>query len=295
MSFICDIIHFFDKMRDVKITATGKTVSIHTPKIEKKVTLSTIAKMKGVEVITMVTAYDALFAKLFDGEVEMILVGDSLNMSFFGKEDTLSATMDQMIYHTQAVSNGAKLSCIVFDMPFATYSTPELALENAARVYRETSAQAVKIEGGKEKAEVVKTLTQNGIAVIAHIGLLPQHVRSEGGYKVRGKDEADIEALIEDALALEAAGAAIVLLEGLKADAGKRITEVLSVPTIGIGAGSDTDGQVLVWSDMFGFFEDFKPKFVKQYYDGAKEIREGLETYRDEVRSREFPSSEYTY
>ncbi len=270
-------------------------MSIHTPKIEKKVTLSTIAKMKGKEPIVMVTAYDALFAKLFDGEVEMILVGDSLNMSFLGKEDTLSATMDQMIYHTQAVCNGAKLPCIVFDMPFGSYTTAELAIANATRVYQETCAQAVKIEGGKEKADIVRALSDNGIAVIAHIGLMPQHVRSEGGYKVRGKDEADIKALVEDALELEAAGAAMILVEGVKAEAAKAVTEAVSVPTIGIGAGNVTDGQVLVWSDMFGFFEAFKPKFAKHYFDGAKAIREGIETYRNEVKAREFPDAEHSY
>ena len=270
-------------------------MSIHTQKIEKKVTLTTIAKMKGVEPITMVTAYDALFAQLFDGEVEMILVGDSLNMSFLGKEDTLSATMDQMIYHTQAVGNGAKKACIVFDMPFGSYTTADLALENAVRVYRETEAQAVKIEGGKEKADIIRVLSENGIAVVAHIGLMPQHVRSEGGYKVRGKDEADIKALLEDALELQAAGAAMVLVEGVKPEAAEAVTKAVKVPTIGIGAGNATDGQVLVWSDMFGFFEAFRPKFVKQYCNGAKEVREGLETYIDEVKSRAFPNEEYTY
>ena len=274
---------------------TVKQMSIHSPRIEKKVTLATIAKMKGTEPITMVTAYDALFAQLFDGEVEMILVGDSLNMSFYGKEDTLSATMDQMIYHTQAVCNGAKRACIVFDMPFGSYLTPEQALENAARVYRETCADAVKIEGGKEKAAVIEALASNGIAVVAHIGLMPQHVRSEGGYKVRGKDEEDIARLVEDALALEAAGAAIVLVEGVKAKAAKAVTEAVGVPTIGIGAGNVTDGQVLVWSDMFGFFEAFKPKFVKQYCQGAKEVREGLEQYVQEVKSRSFPDDAHSY
>ena len=270
-------------------------MSIHTPKIDKKVTLSTIAKMKGKEPITVVTAYDALFAKLFDGEVEMILVGDSLNMSFFGKEDTLSATMDQMIYHTQAVCNGAKLPLIILDMPFGSYSTEALALESATRAYRETNAQAVKIEGGKERAHIVKALTQNSIAVLGHIGLMPQFVRSDGGYKVRGKDRTDIDILVEDAKALEAAGAFAIVVEGVKEEAAKAITEAVTVPTIGIGAGNSTDGQVLVWSDMFGFFEDFKPKFVKQYCNGAKEVREGLEQYRDEVKARTFPSAEYSY
>ena len=270
-------------------------MSIHTPKIDKKVTLTTISKMKGLEPITMVTAYDALFAQLFDGEVEMILVGDSLNMSFLGKEDTLSATMDQMIYHTQAVCNGAKLSMVVLDMPFGTYSTEELALKNATRAYQETAAQAVKIEGGKERAHIVEALTKNSIAVLGHIGLMPQFLRSDGGYKIRGKDAEDIASLVEDAKALAAAGAFAIVVEGVKEEAAKAITEAVSIPTIGIGAGNSTDGQVLVWSDMFGFFEAFKPKFVKQYFDGASKIRQGLEQYRDEVKSREFPSSENTY
>ena len=270
-------------------------MSIHTPKIEKKVTLGRLQKMKGEEPITMVTAYDALFAKLFDGEVEMILVGDSLNMSFLGKPDTLSATMDQMIYHTQAVCNGAKLPLIVFDMPFGSYASVELAVKNATRVYQETEAQAVKIEGGKEKADTIKALTQHGIAVIAHIGLMPQHVRSEGGYKIRGKDQTDIEMLIEDAKALEAAGVFAILVEGVKSEAAQAITQAVSVPTIGIGAGNATDGQVLVWSDMFGFFEAFKPKFVKEYFSGAKHIREGIQSYRDEVKAKAFPGQEYTY
>ena len=270
-------------------------MSIQTPKIEKKVTLTTISKMKGVEPITMITAYDALFSKIFDAEVEMILVGDSLNMSFYGKEDTLSATMEQMIYHTKAVCHGAELSFVVFDMPFASYTSPTQALANASRVYQETDAQAIKIEGGKERADTVRLLTQNGIAVLGHIGLMPQFLRSDGGYKIRGKDQNDIDILVEDALALQNAGAFAIVVEGVKSEAGDTITKALSIPTIGIGAGNDTDGQVLVWSDMFGFFESFKPKFVKQYMDGASLIRKGLREYTDEVKTREFPSPQYRY
>jgi len=184
---------------------------------------------------------------------------------------------------------------IVLDMPFGTYTSPEVALVNATRAYQETNAQAVKIEGGKERANIVKALTQNSIAVLGHIGLMPQFLRSDGGYKVRGKDSEDIKTLVEDAKALEAAGAFAIVVEGVKSEAATAITEAVSIPTIGIGAGDTTDGQVLVWSDMFGFFEEFKPKFVKQYFNGAKEIRRGLEQYRTEVKAREFPSSEYSY
>ena len=270
-------------------------MSMQTAKIEKKVTVSTIRNMKGKEPITMVTAYDALFAKLFDGSVEMILVGDSLNMSFSGKQDTLSANMELMIYHTKAVCMGAKLPLIVLDMPFGSYTSKELAIKNSIRAYRETDAQAVKIEGGKERAEIIKTLTDASVAVVGHIGLMPQFVRSEGGYKVRGKDEKDIQTLIEDAKAIEEAGAFALVIEGVKSDAAKRITDAISIPTIGIGAGKETDGQVLVWSDMFGFFEDFKPKFVKRYLNGGELVREALGNFVDEVKNREFPSDEYTY
>ncbi len=270
-------------------------MSIHMPKIDRKITVSTIRSMKGKEPITMVTAYDALFARLFDGYVEMLLVGDSLNMSFMGRPDTLSADMEMMLYHTKAVCNGAKLPLIVFDMPFGSYTTAEQALENAVRVYRETDAQAVKIEGGRERADIVRTLTENSVAVVGHIGLMPQFVRSEGGYRVRGKDDADIASLVEDARAIEAAGAFALVVEGVKSEAARAITQAVSIPTIGIGAGVETDGQVLVWSDMFGFFEAFKPKFVKRYLDGAGMVREALEQYVDEVKQRAFPDEEHTY
>jgi 3-methyl-2-oxobutanoate hydroxymethyltransferase len=203
--------------------------------------------------------------------------------------------MDQMIYHTQAVCNGARLPLIVFDMPFGSYISEEQALANAVRVYSETDAQAIKIEGGAERAPLVRHLTHHGIAVVAHIGLMPQSVRAEGGYRIVGKDDADIERLIADAQALQEAGAFAMVLEGMKTEAARRITQSLTIPTIGIGAGNVTDGQVLVWSDMFGFFEAFKPKFVKQYLDGAALIREGLGQYRDEVKARTFPDEGHSY
>jgi 3-methyl-2-oxobutanoate hydroxymethyltransferase len=268
-------------------------MSIHK-KIDK-ITLKTLQKMKGKEPIVMITAYDALFASLFDDEVDMILVGDSLNMSFLGNKDTLSANIEQMIYHTKAVCAGAKRAFIVFDMPFGSYTTKEEALKNAIRVYKESCADAIKIEGGIEKAEIVEYLTQNGIAVVSHIGLMPQSVRGDGGYIIRGKSEEDKIALLEDAKALENAGAFMVLLEGMKSDIATTITNSLSVPTIGIGAGAGTDGQVLVWSDMFGFFEEFKPKFVKRYLNGADLIRDALKTYKQEVKTRAFPDDKHCY
>jgi len=243
----------------------------------------------------MITAYDALFANLFEEQVDMILVGDSSNMSFLGKADTLSASLDQMIYHTKAVTAGAQSPLIVFDMPFGTYTNKEQALKNAIRVYKETNADAIKIEGGAERAEIVEYLTSNGIAVISHIGLMPQFVRSEGGYRVRGKTKEDIEILKKDAKILEQSGAFALLLEGIVSDVATSITKDAKIPTIGIGAGVGCDGQVLVWSDMFGFYEEFKPKFVKQYMQGAKLIREALGEYVKDVKGGEFPSDEYSY
>jgi len=256
---------------------------------------NTLDKLYKKEKLTMITAYDALFAKIFDDLVDIILVGDSLNMSFFGESDTLSATIDQMIYHTKAVCNGAKKAYIVCDMPFGSYSTKEYALKNALRVYKETKADAVKLEGGEEKAEIIKELTQNAIAVVGHIGLMPQFSRSEGGYKVKGKDEISKEKLLKDAKAIEDAGAVMLVIEGVKEEVAKEITENVSIPTIGIGAGRYTTGQVLVWSDMLGFFEEFKPKFVRRYLNGAEIVRDAVRKYVDDVNCGKFPSDKEIY
>jgi len=263
--------------------------------MNKKLTISSIKKSKGVKPLVMITAYDALFAKLFEESADMILVGDSLNMSFAGKSDTISTTLEQMIYHTNAVCSGAKNSFVICDMPFGTYTTKEKALDNATRVFQETLADCVKIEGGVEKAEVIKHLTENGIAVCGHIGLLPQSVRSEGGYKVKGKTQEEKASLIADAKAVEDAGAFCMVIEGTKADVAKAVAEAVSIPVIGIGAGHDVDGQVLVFSDMLGFFEEFTPKFVKKYLNGATLVKDAVANYADEVHTKVFPSEEYTY
>jgi len=261
----------------------------------KKLTISAIKKCKGEKPLVMITAYDALFAKLLEPSADMILVGDSLNMSFAGRSDTISATLEQMIYHTNAVCMGAKNSFVICDMPFGTYTCKEDALKNAIKVFQSTSADCVKIEGGEEKAVVIKHLTDNGIAVCGHIGLLPQSVRSEGGYKVKGKTESEREQLLKDAQAVERAGAFCMVLEGTKAEVAKEIAQSVSIPVIGIGAGADVDGQVLVFSDMLGLFEAFTPKFVKKYLDGATLVKNALKEYADEVVSGEFPKEEHTY
>ncbi|WP_417327918.1 3-methyl-2-oxobutanoate hydroxymethyltransferase [Halarcobacter sp.] len=261
----------------------------------EKMNVTKIKKAKNNKNLTMITAYDALFAKLFEEIADIILVGDSLNMSFAGKSDTLSATLDQMIYHTNAVCAGAPKAFVVLDMPFGTYINKDEALTNAVKVYQQTNAAAIKIEGGEDKADIVKHLTSNSIAVMGHIGLMPQYVRSEGGYKVRGKTEEDTQQLIRDAKAIEEAGAFCIVVEGVLSDAAKKITEAVNVPVIGIGAGNVTDGQVLVWSDMLGFFEEFKPKFVRHYLDGATLVKEAVNKYRDDVQTRAFPSKEEEY
>jgi len=263
--------------------------------MNKKMTITSIQKSKGVSPLVMITAYDALFAKLLEPSADMILVGDSLNMSFAGKSDTLSSTMEQMLYHTNAVCNGAKNSFIICDMPFGTYADEKIALENAIRVFRETNADSVKIEGGEDKANIVKHLVDNGIAVCGHIGLLPQSVRSEGGYKIKGKNSKEQLQLIEDAQAIEDAGAFAIVIEGVKAEVAREVAMCVKVPVIGIGAGKDVDGQVLVFSDMLGLFEEFTPKFVKKYLDGASLVKDAVQNYADEVKSKKFPTEEYTY
>lgn len=261
----------------------------------KKLTITAILKRKNGAPLVMITAYDALFARLLAPSADILLVGDSLNMSFGGNADTLTITMDQMLYHTNAVCKGARDTFVICDMPFGTYTDEVNALHNALRVYRETPADAIKIEGGASKAHLVKHLVDNGLAVCGHIGLLPQSVRAEGGYKVKGKSEEEALSLIADAQAIEKAGAFALVIEGVKADVATRVAHSVTIPVIGIGAGHGVDGQVLVFSDMLGLYEPFVPKFVKQYLNGATLVKESVKTYADEVQSRSFPDETYAY
>ncbi len=261
----------------------------------KKMTVNTIKKSKNTTPLTMITAYDALFANLFNDIADIILIGDSLNMSFAGHNDTLSATLDQMIYHTNAVCKGAPNTFTICDMPFGTYTCKTNALDNAIRVFQETTADSIKIEGGDDKAEIIKHLVDNGIAVCGHIGLLPQSVRGEGGYLVKGKDDASIKQLLRDAKAVEDAGAFCMVIEGVKADVATQIAQSVSIPVVGIGAGNGVDGQVLVFSDMLGLFEAFTPKFVKKYLNGAELVKDAVTQYKKEVISKEFPDEIHTY
>ncbi|MSN96955.1 3-methyl-2-oxobutanoate hydroxymethyltransferase [Campylobacter sp. FMV-PI01] len=259
----------------------------------KKVTINYLKNSK--QKLTMITAYDALFASIFDGFVDMILVGDSLEMSFGGKNDTLEASMDSMIYHTKAVCNGAKLSYIIMDMPFGSVISKEIALKNSVRAYKETNADAIKIEATFNNLEIIKHIIDNGISVVAHIGLIPQNSRCESGYHIKGKSDNEADSLLNLALNLEQAGVTMIVVEGVVESVASKITNSLKIPVIGIGSGANTNGQVLVWSDMFGFFDKFKPKFVKRFLNGKELVQKALTNYIDEVKKGEFPSKEHYY
>lgn len=260
-----------------------------------KITINDLYKMKeNGEKIVMITAYDALFAKIFDNEVDMVLVGDSLNMSFGGHTETIGLGIDEMIYHARAVRRALTHPYLVVDMPFCSCATPELALKNCAKVYEKTGCDAVKIEGGKDFAPIIELLSKNGIAVMSHIGLRPQLSRFAGGYKVSGREKNATNLLLEDAKSVQDAGAVLLLLEGTISSVASEVMSVANVPVIGIGAGS-CDGQVLVWSDMLGFFDEFKPKFVKRYLDGAELVREAVKNYANDVKNGKFPSEEFEY
>lgn len=254
------------------------------------------AKENG-EKLTMLTAYDYSTAKLIDeAGVNSILVGDSLGNVILGYEDTISVTMEDMIHHGAAVARGAKNALVVIDMPFMSYQTSVYdALVNAGRLMKEGRGDAVKLEGGVEVCPQIKAIVDAGIPVCAHIGLTPQSINAFGGFKVQGKSEAAAKKLLEDAKAVEEAGAFAVVIEGVPSKIAALITEQLHIPTIGIGAGKDCDGQVLVYQDMLGMFSDFTPKFVKRYANIGEVMKEAFQNYIKEVQDGVFPAEENTY
>ena len=254
------------------------------------------AKENG-EKLTVLTGYDYSTARLIDAAgVNAILVGDSLGNVMLGYEDTVSVTMEDMIHHGAAVSRGAKNALVVIDMPFMSYQTSVYdAVVNAGRLMKEARANAVKLEGGVEVAEQIKAITAAGIPVMAHIGLTPQSVNAFGGHHVQGKTKQAAKKLIADALAVQEAGAFSVVIEGVPAALAKLITEKLSIPTIGIGAGKGCDGQVLVYQDMLGMYSDFTPKFVKKFANIGEIMTKAFEQYIAEVKSGSFPSEEHCY
>lgn len=254
------------------------------------------AKQKN-EKLSMLTAYDYSTAKIIDeAGINGILVGDSLGMVCLGYEDTLSVTMEDMIHHTSAVTRGAKNTLVVADMPFMSYQTCVYdAVVNAGRLIKEGRAQAVKLEGGIEVCDKIEAIVKASIPVMGHIGLTPQSVNAFGGFKVQGKDEEAAKKLIEEALAIEKAGAFAVVLECVPAKLAAIISEKLSIPTIGIGAGVNCDGQILVYQDMLGLFSDFTPKFVKKYENLGEKMNIAFRKYIEEVKDGVFPAEEHSF
>lgn len=254
------------------------------------------AKEKG-EKLTMLTAYDYSTAKLEDeAGVNSILVGDSLGNVMLGYEDTISVTMEDMIHHGAAVARGAKNALVIIDMPFMSYQTSVYdAVVNAGRLMKEGRAGAVKLEGGVEVCPQIRAIVEAGIPVCAHVGLTPQSINAFGGFKVQGKSEAAAKKVLEDAKAVEEAGAFAVVLEGIPKKLGDLVSRELHIPTIGIGAGNGCDGQVLVYQDLLGMFSDFTPKFVKRYADLGTIMKEAFRSYIEEVSSGAFPAEEHEY
>ncbi|RJP26062.1 MAG: 3-methyl-2-oxobutanoate hydroxymethyltransferase [Candidatus Abyssobacteria bacterium SURF_5] len=263
----------------------------------KVTVLDIIQKKQLKQKITMLTAYDfPMAAVLAKAGVDMLLVGDSAGMVFAGEANSLSVTMDHMIYHTHAVAAAKPSSLIIGDMPFMSYQlSPQQATDNAGRFISEGKAEAVKLEGGAEFVREIEAILKCGVPVMGHLGLTPQSIHKFGGFKVQGRDEAAAKKLLDDALAIQQAGAFSIVLECVPAELAKKVTETLQIPTIGIGAGADCDGQVLVTPDLLGLFERFTPKFVKRYAHLAPLIEEAVKTYIEEVKSGAFPGEEHCY
>jgi len=264
----------------------------------EKLTIHTLREKKRAgEKITMLTCYDASFARLLDDAgVDILLVGDSLGMVIQGHPTTLPVSLDDMIYHTRAVARGARRAQIVGDMPFMSYQTSlDEAMRSAGRLVKEGNAEAVKLEGGAQHAELVRRLVASGIPVMGHIGLTPQSFHQLGGFRVQGREDDAGRRLVEDARVLEEAGAYAIVLEGIPLELAREITSVVTIPTIGIGAGPFCDGQVLVIYDLLGMNEEFKPKFVRRYENLALRIRTAVDEYVQDVREGRFPSEDESF
>lgn len=261
----------------------------------KKITINDLIKWKqeGRKFATS-TAYDASFAQLFESQnMPVLLVGDSLGMVLQGRPDTLSVTVEEMAYHTRCVRAGSPNCLLMADMPFMSYATPEQACENAAKLMQ-AGANMVKIEGGEWLVDTIKMLTERAVPVCAHLGLTPQSVNIFGGYKVQGRDQEKADKMVKDALALQEAGAQIILLECVPSSLAKRITEVLDVPVIGIGAGNETDGQILVMHDMFGISATYMPKFSKNFLAETGDMQSAVAKYIEQVQNATFPDEAHT-
>ncbi len=262
----------------------------------KKVTVSSLLKMKqNQEKIAALTAYDASFAKLFDEQlIDVILIGDSLGMVLQGADDTLGVTTKEIAYHTKCVRAGAQRAFVVADMPFMSYSDKSTAYSNAAELIR-AGASMVKLEGGDWLLEIIQGLVERSVPVCGHLGLTPQSVNVLGGFKVQGREDHQAEQLLKSARSLEKAGVQLLVLECVPAKLAKQVSEELSIPVIGIGAGVDTDGQILVMHDMLGISANYMPKFSKNYLDITGDIRQGVASYIKEVKNLDFPGPEHSF
>ena len=263
---------------------------------QKRRTAASIQALKGVRPIVWLTAYTAPIAKLLDPHCDVLLVGDSVGMVVYGYESSVQVTLDMMINHGQAVMRGSKDACVVVDLPFGAYQeSKEQAFRSAARIMKETGASAVKLEGGEEMAESVAFLSQRGIPVVGHVGLMPQLVNATGGYRSLGRSDEEADKIRRDARAIDEAGAFAMVIEGTIEPLAREISANLKAATIGIGASAACDGQVLVSDDMLGIFTNFKPRFVKHFANLAPEISKAAEAYAAEVKARTFPAEEHTY
>jgi 3-methyl-2-oxobutanoate hydroxymethyltransferase len=279
-----------------KDMAGGEAPAAAAKPVAKAVTVPALLALRAAgNKIAMLTCYDASFASLMDRcGVEVLLIGDSLGMVCAGHQSTLPVTLAEIAYHTASVARGNKNALVLADMPFGTYATPEAAYDNAVKLIQ-AGAQMVKIEGGAWLADTVRFLTVRGVPVCAHIGLTPQFVHQLGGYKVQGKTNEGAEQLKSDALALQAAGATLLVLEAIPAALGKEVTDLLQIPTIGIGAGPDCSGQVLVMHDMLGVFPGRKARFVRNFMDGQASIEAAVNAYVAAVKEGSFPAQEHCF
>lgn len=270
-------------------------MSAQTQSPIKRLTPPQLRARKSGEPLVCLTAYDAPTAALLDEHCDLLLVGDSVGMVVHGLPNTIPVTLEMMILHGQAVMRGSLRALVAVDMPFSTYErSKEQAFENASRVLRETGAQAVKVESGVYVADTIRFLTERAIPVIGHVGLRPQAALAEGGFKAKGRNDAERARVIEEAVATDEAGAFAIVVEGVAEDLAAEITERVSAPTIGIGASAACDGQILVTQDMLGLF-DWTPRFVKRYADVRGAIQQSVESYADEVRTRAFPGPDQVY
>ena len=263
----------------------------------RKTALDLLRMKADSQKIVMVTAYDYTMARLVDAAgVDMVLVGDSLGMVIQGRQDTLSVTLEDMAYHGRCVARGLQQAHLTVDMPFMSYQvSPQQALENAGRLVKEGSAQSVKLEGGERTAPAIEKIVEAGVPVVGHVGLTPQSVHAMGGFKVQGRGEAGADQLMRDALAVQEAGAFCVVLEAVPAHLAAEVTAALHVPTIGIGAGVDCDGQVLVCNDLLGFDSSFKPRFVKRFAELEAPMIDAVKAYAEEVREGLFPDQAHSF